>query len=168
MKDGTLHSSGHLSFDEYEQDQALSPDANQDGQERSSRYQINDNTTTTLLTPEVFSAYGTNSAMPEGPEKQKAMAAVVAKYPVNLRARASIERETRISRPRCDCGILKGVRAFCCAWPQTALPRCSSSMPRARCCTTGRTRLRSCNTLWDPLANQRFTDLPQTSCKAGI
>jgi hypothetical protein len=92
-KDGTLHSSGHLSFDEYEQDQALSLDANQDGQERSSRYQINDNTTTTLLTPEVFSAYETVRAMPEGPEKQKAMAAVVAKYPVKLRARASIERD---------------------------------------------------------------------------
>jgi hypothetical protein len=91
-KDGTLHSFGHLSFDEYEQDQTLSLDANQDGQERSSSYQINDNTTT-LLTPEVFSAYETVHAMPEGPEKQKAMAAVVARYPVKLHARASIERD---------------------------------------------------------------------------
>jgi hypothetical protein len=91
-KDGTLHSFGHLSFDEYEQDQTLSLDANQDGQERSSSYQINDNTTT-LLTPEVFSAYEAVHAMPEGPEKQKAMAAVVARYPVKLRARASIERD---------------------------------------------------------------------------
>jgi len=91
-KGGTLHSFGHLSFDEYEQDQTLSLDANQDGQERSSSYQINDNTTT-LLTPEVFSAYEAVRAMPEGPEKQKAMAAVVARYPVKLRARASIERD---------------------------------------------------------------------------
>jgi hypothetical protein len=91
-KDGAFHSFGHLSFDEYEQDQTLALDTDQDGPERSSSYQINDNNTT-LLTPEEFSAYRTVRAMPEGPAKQKAMAAVMAKYPVKLHARASIERD---------------------------------------------------------------------------
>ena len=31
--------------------------------------------------------------MPDGPEKQKAMSAVMAKYPMKLHARASIERD---------------------------------------------------------------------------
>ena len=91
-KDGAFHSFGHLSFDEYEQDQTLSLDTDQDGQERSSSYQINDNNVT-LLTPEEFSAYEKVRAMPDGPEKQKAMAATMAKYPVKLHARASIERD---------------------------------------------------------------------------
>jgi hypothetical protein len=38
-KDGAFHSFGHLSFDEYEQDQTLSLDTDQDGRERSSSYQ---------------------------------------------------------------------------------------------------------------------------------
>ena len=91
-KEGAVHSFGHLSFDEYEQDQTLSLDTDQDGQERSSSYQINDNNVT-LLTPEEFSAYKKVRAMPDGPEKQKAMAAVMAKYPMKLHARASIERD---------------------------------------------------------------------------
>jgi hypothetical protein len=91
-KDGAAHSFGHLSFDEYEQDQTLSLDTNQDGQERFSSYQINDNNIT-LMTPEVFSAYKKVHAMPDGPEKQKAMSAVMAKYPMKLHARASIERD---------------------------------------------------------------------------
>jgi hypothetical protein len=91
-KDGAFHSFGHLSFDEYEQDQTLSLDTDQDGGERSSSYQINDNNTT-LMTPEAFSAYGTVRAMPEGLEKQKAMTIVMAKYPMKLHARASIERD---------------------------------------------------------------------------
>jgi hypothetical protein len=92
-KDGTIHSYGHLSFDEYDQDQALSQDMQQEGQERKSAYQINDNDTA-LLTPEVTSAYRKVHAMAEGPEKKKAMAAVTAKYHAGLYARASIERDT--------------------------------------------------------------------------
>lgn len=91
-KDGAVHSFGHLSFDEYEQDQTLSLDTNQDGHERSSSYQINDNNTT-LMTPEVFSAYARVRAMLDGPDKQKAMADVMARYPMKLHARASIERD---------------------------------------------------------------------------
>ena len=92
-QDGAFHSFGHISFDEYEQDQTLSLDTNQDGTERSSSYQINDNNTA-LLTPKVFSAYQAARTLPDGPEKQKAMAAVMAKYPVKLHARASIGRDT--------------------------------------------------------------------------
>jgi hypothetical protein len=91
-KDGSLHSFGHLSFDEYEQDQTLSLDTYQDGQERASSYQINDNNTT-LLTPEVYSHYQLAMAMPDGPEKQKTMADLKAKYPIRLHPRAAIERD---------------------------------------------------------------------------
>ena len=91
-KDGSLHSFGHLSFDEYEQDQTLSLDTQQDGQQRYSSYQINDNNTT-LHTPEVDSAYAKVRALVDGPEKEKAMAAALAKYPMRLHARASLERD---------------------------------------------------------------------------
>src|ERR1700761_2293345 len=47
--DGKLHSSGHLSFDEYEQDQTLSMDTSQEGETRETAYQINDNAGATLL-----------------------------------------------------------------------------------------------------------------------
>ena len=91
-KDGAVHSFGHLSFDEYEQDQTLSQDTNQDGLERASSYQINDNNVT-LLTPEVLSAYNKARSMPEGSEREKALAAVMTKYPLKVRPRASIERD---------------------------------------------------------------------------
>jgi hypothetical protein len=91
-KDGKLHSFGHLSFDEYEQDQTISLDTYQDGEERASSYQINDNNTT-LMTPAVYSKYQQAMAMPDGPEKQKAMADLKARYPIRLHPRAAIERD---------------------------------------------------------------------------
>jgi hypothetical protein len=90
-KSGAPHSFGHLSFDEYEQDQTLSLDTQQNGEERYSSYQINDNNTA-LLTPDVFAAYAKARAMADGPEKRKAMKAVMAKYPMKLHVRASMER----------------------------------------------------------------------------
>lgn len=89
--DGKFHSSGHLSFDEYEQDQTLSLDTNQDGDDRETAYQINDNNTT-LFTPDVFAAIDKIRAMPDGPEKKKARADLAARYPMRLRTRASLER----------------------------------------------------------------------------
>ncbi len=53
--DGKFHSDGHLSFDEYEQDQTLAMDTDQDGDDRFTRYQINDNAATTLFTPNLCS-----------------------------------------------------------------------------------------------------------------
>ncbi len=91
--DGKRHSFGHLSFDEYEQDQTLSMDTDQDGETRETAYQINDNDGATLLTPDVGAAYSAARAMPQGPEKQKALAAVAAKYPVKLRGRAALGRD---------------------------------------------------------------------------
>jgi hypothetical protein len=89
--DGKFHSSGHLSFDEYEQDQTLSLDSDQDGDDRETAYQINDNSTT-LLTPDVFAAIDKVRSMPDGPEKKKARADLLARYPMRLHARASLER----------------------------------------------------------------------------
>lgn len=92
-RDGKLHSSGHLSFDEYEQDQTLTMDTNQDGETHETGYQINDNASSTLLTPEVLSAFSSVKMMPNGPEKQKAWKDLNAKYPSKLQARASLERD---------------------------------------------------------------------------
>jgi hypothetical protein len=91
--DGKFHSYGHLSFDEYEQDQSLSFDTDQDGDELSTAYAINDNVGDTLLTPEVVAAYGAMERMPDGPEKEKAAAALRSKYPFRLPHRASLERD---------------------------------------------------------------------------
>jgi hypothetical protein len=93
-KDGKLHSFGHLSFDEYEQDQTLSQDTTQDGEERETAYQINDNATDTLFTPDFLTALFSVQSRPDGPEKQKAMTALLAKHPVKLSPRASLERRS--------------------------------------------------------------------------
>jgi hypothetical protein len=90
--DGQFHSLGHLSFDEYEQDQTLSIDTEQDGQDRAAAYTINDNASATLFTPEVLDAFSAVKAMPEGPAKQKAWKDLLAKYPVKLPQRALLGR----------------------------------------------------------------------------
>jgi hypothetical protein len=91
--DGKFHSSGHLSFDEYEQDQTMSLDTDQEGDQRFTSYQINDNASDTLLTPEVLNAFSRVKAMPEGPATQKAWQDLRAKYPSKLPPRASLERD---------------------------------------------------------------------------
>jgi hypothetical protein len=91
---GQFHSSGHLSFDGYEQDQSMSLDSDQEGDERATSYQVNDNIGDTLFTPEVMAGFTALHTMPDGPEKQKAVAAFKAKYPYALRPRASLERDT--------------------------------------------------------------------------
>jgi hypothetical protein len=90
---GKLHSSGHLSFDGYEQDQTMSLDADQDGDERATSYQINDNIGDTLFTSEWFAAFTALRAMPDGPQKQKAVADFRAKHPYALRQRAALGRD---------------------------------------------------------------------------
>jgi len=91
--DGKLQSSGHLSFDGYEQDQSMSIDAYQDGDDRATAYQINDNIGDTLFTPEVLAGFGAIHSMPDGPAKQKALADFKTKYPYALRKRAALGRE---------------------------------------------------------------------------
>jgi hypothetical protein len=90
---GQLHSSGHLSFDGYEQDQTMSLDASQDGDERATSYQINDNIGDTLFTPDFISTFTALRAMPDSPEKQRAIADFRAKHPYALRQRAALGRE---------------------------------------------------------------------------
>ena len=91
--DGTLSSFGHLSFDEYEQDQTLAMDTSQDGDDRATSYQINDNASSTLLTPDIIGAWAAARSMPDGPEKQQALADLRAKHPSKLPPRASLERQ---------------------------------------------------------------------------
>lgn len=92
-KDGTMVSSGHLSFDGYEQDQMMSMDSDQQGSRTATVYQINDNATPTLFTPEVMDAFGRVKMLPYGPARQQAMKQLLAKYPVRLVPRAQMERE---------------------------------------------------------------------------
>lgn len=89
--DGKYHSSGHLSFDEYEQDQTLSLDTSQDGDHRETGYQINDNGPS-LFTPEVAAAFENLRAMPNGPTKDKARAAFAAKYSIGQHTRGGFAR----------------------------------------------------------------------------
>lgn len=89
---GQLHSYGHLSFDAYEQDQTMSLDSDQNGSQHYIAYQINDNVGGTLFTPEIIKAFTAVHAMPNGIAKQKARAALMAKYPVRLPERAALVR----------------------------------------------------------------------------
>ena len=91
--DGQFHSYGHLSFDGYEQDQSLSLDADQDGDQRYNAYQINDNVGPTLLTPDIGSAMIALRSMPAGPDRDKAVAEFHAKHPYSLKPRAALERD---------------------------------------------------------------------------
>lgn len=115
--DGKFHSAGHLSFDEYEQDQTLSMDTGQDGDERATSYQINDNNTTTLFTPNVTAALHKIRPMPDGPERRKAAADFVAKHPIRLSPRAALRRmpdkssELTLSDPQGKTRILLRVAA---------------------------------------------------------
>jgi hypothetical protein len=90
---GMMHSFGHLSFDGYEQDQTMSLDANQDGEERSTSYQVNDNIGDMLFTPDIFSAFAAFRAMPDGPENTRALADFRAKHLYALRQRAALGRD---------------------------------------------------------------------------
>jgi hypothetical protein len=90
---GEFHSSGHLSFDAYEQDQTMSLDSSQDGDQRYTAYQINDSVGNTLFTPQVIDAYSALRAMPEGPAKLKARADLKARYPYRLPERAALVRD---------------------------------------------------------------------------
>jgi hypothetical protein len=100
-KDGQLHSWGHLSFDEYQQDQAMALDMSQDGTDRESKYQINDNGPA-FITPDAFNAIEAARSMPrdtpaQRDAAQKALSAALDKYPIRIAARASLERTADMS-----------------------------------------------------------------------
>jgi len=96
-KDGVPHSWGHLSFDEYEQDQTMSLDTRQDGMERNAGIQILDNGSA-RITPEVLAAFERAKTMPtDTPEHiaaaKQALAEVLAKYPIQEHPRAYLGRD---------------------------------------------------------------------------
>jgi len=96
-KDGVPHSWGHLSFDEYEQDQTMSLEAGQDGKDRHAGIQISDNGTA-RITPEVLAAFAAAKTMPvDTPERvaaqKQAIAELLVKYPIMEHPRAYLGRD---------------------------------------------------------------------------
>jgi hypothetical protein len=95
--DGIPHSWGHLSFDEYEQDQTMSVDTGQDGAEHHAAVEISDNGSG-LITPEVLEAFAKAKTMPgntpaQVAAKKKALAELMVKYPIVLHPRAYLGRD---------------------------------------------------------------------------
>jgi hypothetical protein len=95
--DGVPHAWGHLSFDEYEQDQTLSLDTDEDGTTRHAGIQIWDNGSG-HITPEVLAAFSKAKVMPtDTPEHiaaaQKVMEELLAKYPIREIPRAYLGRD---------------------------------------------------------------------------
>jgi hypothetical protein len=95
--DGVPHAWGHLSFDEYEQDQTMSLDTGQDGKDRHAGLQISDNGTA-LITPEVLAAFERAKTMPVDTAehvaaKKKGMAELLVKYPIEEHPRAYLGRD---------------------------------------------------------------------------
>ncbi len=80
-KDGSAHSWGHLSFDEYEQDQTTVIESDSDGDSRNTYYGVNDISAKWSLTPEVMADWQRWKAMPSGPEREAARKALATKYP---------------------------------------------------------------------------------------
>jgi hypothetical protein len=79
-KDGTLHSAGHLSFDEYGSDQTLELDAQQHGNERYSLIGLNDMPSRDY-TPEEATARAKLRAMNAGPAREQAVRAFRTAHP---------------------------------------------------------------------------------------
>jgi hypothetical protein len=85
-KDDSLHSWGHLSFDEYEQDETFDLAMQQDGNERSSGLQLYDNGSG-FITPEGLEALENAKKLPhDTPEQiaagQKIFDSLLARYPI--------------------------------------------------------------------------------------
>lgn len=67
--DGTKHSSGHLSFDAYEQDQTLALDSIQSGSERYTRLQVTDYPDYSIL--ELLNLMASIKTLPSAEQEQK-------------------------------------------------------------------------------------------------
>lgn len=80
-KGGVPHSFGHLSFDEYQRDQTLVLESSSDGEERTTYYLINEDSTPWAITPEVSAEFQRMKALPPGPERTAASKALEMKYP---------------------------------------------------------------------------------------
>lgn len=91
-KDGTTHSWGHLSFDQYQRDQTMVLESNHDASEGSVYYAINDDDRPYSLTPQFGAEWQRVKAMPPGPERTAASKAWHEKYPGGLVNRAYFGR----------------------------------------------------------------------------
>jgi hypothetical protein len=96
-KDGTVHAHGHLSFDEYDQDQAFSLETNEDGGERTSGLRLWDNGRA-LMTPEALHAFEEVKQMPTNTAEQREaakakMTAAAARYPIEITPRGFFGRD---------------------------------------------------------------------------
>lgn len=80
-KDGTTHSWGHLSFDEYERDQTMAMESSNDGSSRTVYYAVNDDDRPYSLTPEYSAEWQKVKAMSAGPERIAAGKVFRTKYP---------------------------------------------------------------------------------------
>lgn len=80
-KTGVTHSWGHLSFDAYQRDQMLVLESESDGDTQMTSYVLNDDLTPWAITPEVAAAFQRVMAMPKGPARTAAEAALHAQYP---------------------------------------------------------------------------------------
>jgi hypothetical protein len=95
--DGVAHSWGHLSFDEYEQDQTMSLDSAEDGDGRHAGLTFADNGPA-KITPEVIAAFSQAKALPVDTAEHRAAAQKVfdellAKYPIGQKRRAYLGRD---------------------------------------------------------------------------
>jgi hypothetical protein len=68
-QDGTKHSSGHLSFDAYEQDQTMALESIQDGSERYTRLQVTDYPDNSIL--ELLNLMSSVKQLPDAQQKEK-------------------------------------------------------------------------------------------------
>ena len=80
-KNGTTHSWGHLSFDQYQRDQTMVLESANDGPERNVYYAVNDDDRPYSLTPEYSAEWQQVKAMPPGAERVAAGKALRVKYP---------------------------------------------------------------------------------------
>ena len=96
-KDGMPHSFGHLSFDEYEQDQTMSLDSAEDGDGRHAGLTFADNGPA-KITPEVIAAFSQAKALPVDTAEhraaaQKVLNELLVKYPIGQKRRAYLGRD---------------------------------------------------------------------------
>lgn len=91
-EDGSAHSWGHLSFDQYQRDQTMVFESTHDGSESNDYYAVNDDDRPYPLGPEFQAEWQRVKAMPPGPERTAAGKAWREKYPGGLVNRVYLGR----------------------------------------------------------------------------
>jgi hypothetical protein len=91
-KDGTTHSWGHLSFDQYQRDQPRVLESDHDGSQSNVFYEVNDDTERDPITPELSAEWQKVKGLPAGPDRTAARRALLANHPGALVNRARLGR----------------------------------------------------------------------------